>query len=53
LYNERDYVIPDDVVKMAVPVLEHRLVLKQEARLKQLTSKDAVENCLKLARVPL
>jgi MoxR-like ATPase len=50
-YNQRDFVIPDDVIKMAVPVLEHRLVLKQETRLKKLTSKQAVENILKTIRI--
>ncbi|MCL2397048.1 MAG: MoxR family ATPase [Defluviitaleaceae bacterium] len=53
LYNQRDYVIPDDVIKMAVPVMEHRLVLKQEARLKRLSSRDVVEDCLKAVRAPL
>ncbi|MDR2168499.1 MAG: MoxR family ATPase [Clostridiales bacterium] len=51
LYSRRDYVIPDDVIKMAVPVLEHRLVLRQEARLKRLSPKQVVENILKTVRV--
>ena len=53
LYNQRDFVMPDDVIKMAVPVMEHRLVLKQEARLKRLTSKDVVEAAVKSVRAPL
>ena len=53
LYNKRDFVMPDDVIKMAVPVMEHRLVLKQEARLKRLTSKDVVETAVKSVRAPL
>ena len=53
LYNKRDFVMPDDVIKMAVPVMEHRLVLKQEARLKRLTSKDVVESAVKSVRAPL
>ena len=53
LYNRRDFVMPDDVIKMAVPVMEHRLVLKQEARLKRLTSKDVVETAVKSVRAPL
>ena len=53
LYSRRDFVMPDDVIKMAVPVMEHRLVLKQEARLKRLTSKDAVEAAVKSVRAPL
>ena len=53
LYNRRDYVMPDDVIKMAVPVMEHRLVLRQEARLKRLTSKDVVGTAVKSVRTPL
>ena len=53
LYNERDYVIPDDVVKVAIPVLEHRLVLKQDARLKKLTSKDVVAAAIEGVKAPL
>ncbi|MCL2350405.1 MAG: MoxR family ATPase [Defluviitaleaceae bacterium] len=47
LYNKRDFVVPDDALKLAVPVLEHRLVLKQEARLKRLTTKQVVEGILR------
>ncbi|MCL2573577.1 MAG: MoxR family ATPase [Defluviitaleaceae bacterium] len=53
LYNGRDYVLPDDVIKMAVPVMEHRLVLKQEARLKRLTTKDVVGAAVKSVRTPI
>ncbi len=31
----RDYVIPDDVKKMALPVLSHRLILHQKLELKE------------------
>ena len=53
LYNKRDFVIPDDVIKVATPVLEHRLVLRQEAKLKRLTSKDVAEACVKSVKVPV
>jgi MoxR-like ATPase len=49
-YNQREYVIPDDVIKMAVPVLEHRIILRQEARLRRLLPKQIVENILKTVR---
>ena len=52
LYNKRDFVTPDDVIKVAVPVLEHRIVLRQEARLKRLTAKDVVEACVKSVAIP-
>ena len=53
LYNGRDYVLPDDVLKMAVPVLEHRLVLKQEAKFKRLTSSDVVKRVISGIEVPV
>ncbi|MCL1996268.1 MAG: MoxR family ATPase [Defluviitaleaceae bacterium] len=53
LYNQRDYVTPDDVIKMTIPVLEHRLVFKQETRLKRLSVRDVIENSIKAVRVPL
>ena len=30
----RDYILPDDVKRMALPVLSHRLILTPEARMK-------------------
>ncbi|MCL1935700.1 MAG: MoxR family ATPase [Defluviitaleaceae bacterium] len=53
LYQNRDYVIPDDVIKMTIPILEHRIVLKQETKLKKLKVKDILENILKSVKVPL
>ncbi|MCL2402012.1 MAG: MoxR family ATPase [Oscillospiraceae bacterium] len=53
LYNERDYVLPDDVAKMAVPVIEHRLVLRQEARFKKLTAPEVVKSIISQTKVPL
>jgi len=50
MYNRRDFVIPDDVLKMAMPVLEHRLVMKQEARLRRIGAKQAVEGILKTVK---
>ena len=53
LYKGRDYVLPDDAVKMAVPVLEHRLVLKQEAKFKQATAAAVVERIVTGIEVPM
>jgi len=46
MFNGRDHVVPDDIKKMAAAVLEHRLVMKQEARLKKVGSRDVVEEIL-------
>ena len=34
LMNDRDYVLPDDIQRIALPVCAHRLVLSPEARMK-------------------
>ena len=51
--NKRDYVTPDDVIKMAIPVLEHRLVLKQETKLKRLSVRDVIKSSLESVKAPL
>ena len=48
----RDYVTPDDVARMAVPVLRHRLVLTPEAELERFTPAAAVGNALDAVPVP-
>ena len=45
-YHGRDYVLPDDVKKMAVPILSHRIVLKQESQIKKITAVDVITNAL-------
>jgi len=53
LCNERTFVIPDDVLKMAGPVLEHRLVLNQEARFKNVTPAKIVKHVIANTKMPL
>jgi MoxR-like ATPase len=48
----RDYVTPDDVVRMARPVLGHRLILSPEAELDRFTAADAVAAALAAVPVP-
>ncbi len=50
LLNERDYVVPDDVIEMAAPVLEHRILMKQEAKLKKIQPADIIERLLKTVK---
>jgi MoxR-like ATPase len=52
-YSGRDFVIPDDVKKMAVPVLAHRLILKQEARIKRISPEDVIQSVIAKANVPV
>jgi len=53
LYNNRDFVTPDDVITMAPHVLEHRIILKQEAKLQKRTSLDVIYDAMKIVRPPL
>jgi MoxR-like ATPase len=48
----RDFVTPDDVVRMAPPVLRHRLLLRPEAELERFTPDDAVRTALAAVPVP-
>ncbi|MDF2612339.1 MAG: magnesium chelatase [Clostridia bacterium] len=52
-YNERNYVLPDDVIKMALPVLAHRILLRQEAKLKKVTGADIIKDSISKVRVPV
>jgi len=49
---ERDFVTPDDVVRMALPVLRHRFVLSPEADLERFDADDAVRAALAGVPVP-
>lgn len=42
----RDYILPDDVKKMAPWVLAHRIILKPESQLRGLTSEDVISELL-------
>ena len=48
----RDFVTPDDVARMAPPVLRHRLVLRPEAELERYRPDDAVAAALAAVPVP-
>ncbi|MFD1151931.1 AAA family ATPase [Saccharothrix hoggarensis] len=48
----RDFVVPDDIHAVAVPVLAHRLVLTAEAQAARRSSADLVRNLLQRVPVP-
>jgi MoxR-like ATPase len=52
-YNERDYVLPDDIKKMVLPVLSHRLMLKQEAKLKKINPEEILNSIVSRINVPV
>jgi MoxR-like ATPase len=48
----RDYVIPDDVKRVVVPALRHRLILRPEVKIRGVKSEDILEEILKSVPVP-
>lgn len=49
----RDYVIPDDVKELALPVLTHRLTLSVEAKMKKADAGGILTRIMKSIRVPV
>jgi MoxR-like ATPase len=49
----RDFALPDDVKKMAQPILAHRLILKPESRLRKRTPPLVVKDLVEEAKVPI
>ncbi len=47
-----DFVTPDDVKRIAVPVLAHRLIIKPESRLRKVTATSVVHEILDEVAVP-
>ena len=50
--SERDYVTPDDIKAMAVPVLEHRLILRPEFEIEGLSVPEVIQQILQQIAVP-
>jgi MoxR-like ATPase len=49
----RDFVTPDDVKAMAIPVIEHRLILRPEFEIEGTTAAEAVQKILESVTVPV
>ncbi len=52
LLQGRDYVIPDDIQRLIEPIFAHRILLKPEARLKEMTPERVLRNIITAVRVP-
>ena len=50
--NGRDYVLPEDVKTVALPVLRHRLLLRAESEMEGLKPDDVVKSLLGSVEVP-
>ncbi|MBP1923366.1 MoxR-like ATPase [Halorubrum alkaliphilum] len=48
----REYVVPDDVKRIAVPALAHRLVLTPEAGVRGVSRRDVIRDTLDAVEVP-
>ncbi len=49
----RDYVIPEDIVRLMIPVFEHRIVLNHENRLSKKTVRSVLEDVVSQVTPPL
>jgi MoxR-like ATPase len=48
----RDYVLPDDIKRIAIPVLAHRVIVSPAARLRELSAEKIVQEILNNLPVP-
>jgi MoxR-like ATPase len=49
----RNFVLPDDVKRMCLPVLSHRLILRPESRLRKITPASVINDILGEVAVPM
>jgi len=52
LFEGADFVTPEQIQSLAVPVIAHRLILEPQARFSGLTARGVVEEIVKKLRVP-
>jgi MoxR-like ATPase len=52
LFEGVDFVMPEQIQELAVPVIAHRLVMEPQARFSGQTARDVVEEAVKKIRVP-
>ncbi|MBB6502798.1 AAA family ATPase [Pedobacter cryoconitis] len=48
----RDFVTPEDIIKVAIPVLAHRIVLSPEKEMEGLTTSDIVTQIIQKIEIP-
>lgn len=49
----RNYVLPDDVKYLSVPVLSHRIILRNEARFNNIDERSVIKDILNATKVPV
>ncbi|MET4080523.1 MoxR-like ATPase [Pedobacter sp. UYP30] len=50
--QNRDFITPDDIITVAIPVLAHRILLSPEKEMEGLTTTDIVQQIIKKIEVP-
>lgn len=50
--QNRDFVTPDDIITVAIPVLAHRIILSPEKEMEGITTTDVVHQIIKRIEVP-
>jgi len=50
--NNRDFVTPDDITKVALPVLRHRVMLTPEKEMEGVTADDVINQIIKNIEIP-
>jgi MoxR-like ATPase len=50
--NGRDFVIPDDVHTLSLPILRHRILIKPEAEIEGITPDQVIESILAQVKAP-
>jgi MoxR-like ATPase len=50
--SERDFVTPDDIKEISLPVLEHRLILRPEFEIEGLSVAEVIQQVLQTVTVP-
>ena len=53
MLDGRDYVVPEDIQHMVLPVCCHRLVLNPEARMKGVAAEDVMREILRSTAIPV
>ncbi|MBI3606456.1 MAG: MoxR family ATPase [Nitrospirae bacterium] len=53
LFDGREFVTPDQIQELAVPVIAHRMVLDPQARFSGVTARGIVEDVIKAVQVPI
>jgi MoxR-like ATPase len=48
----RNFVLPDDVKRVAAPILTHRVILRPESRLRKVTGAAVIEEVMRMVPVP-